>query len=143
MAKKKNWFDNTELLKYADELDRVAGTMGLIQATEAAMKAAKTEINNDVTNDMQPGNLPAKGRYSTGKTLDSLDRDMTVKWDGNIATLPLGFDMDKSGITSILLMNGTPKMQPVKGLKNDLTAKASKKIRAAEEKAILDVLKGL
>ncbi|MGN0989657.1 MAG: hypothetical protein ACI4N6_05050, partial [Eubacteriales bacterium] len=117
MAKKKNWFDNTELLKYADELDRVAGTMGLIQATEAAMKAAKTEINNDVTNDMQPGNLPAKGRYSTGKTLESLDRDMTVKWDGNIATLPLGFDMEKSGITSILLMNGTPKMQPVNGLK--------------------------
>lgn len=141
MAKKKNGFDTTALLKYAERLDELGGTDALQRAAKAGMITAKREINKLVDAAMQKGNLPAGGKYSTGATKESLDESMTVEWSGNVGSLPVGFDMSKSGITHILLMHGTPKMAPVAGLKEAIYGKTAKATaRKAQEEAIQKVL---
>lgn len=142
--KKKNGFDTTALQKYADKLEQLGGSDALKRATDAGMAQAKLEINKQISAAMQPGNLPAGGKYSTGDTRESINRSMDAKWDGNIATLPVGFDMDKSGITSILLMYGTPKMKPAAGLYDAIYGKsAQSKARKAQEEAIKKVIERL
>lgn len=147
MAKRKsrkNGFDTSALLKYADRLEELGGTDALKRATEAGMAVAKQEINKDITAAMQTSNLPAGGKYSTGDTIQSLDKGMSPAWEGNLATLPLGFDMNESGLTHIFLMHGTPKMKPVAGLKEALYGKtAQRKARKAQEAAIQKVIKRL
>lgn len=144
MAKKKNGFDTTALLKYAERLDELGGTDALKRATEAGMKTAKREIDKQINVAMQTSNLPAGGKYSTGDTRESLDESMAVEWSGNVGSLPIGFDMSKSGITHILLMHGTPKMAPVAGLKEAIYGKTAKaKARKAQEEAIQKVLERL
>jgi hypothetical protein len=144
MAKKKNGFDTTALLKYAERLDELGGSDALKRATAAGMAEAKKEINRQVTAAMQTSNLPAGGKYSTGDTLDSLDQKLDASWHGNVASLPVGFDMSKSGITSILLMHGTPKMRPVTGLKDALYGKKGKAAaRKAQEEAVQKIIEGL
>lgn len=144
MAKKKNGFDTSALLKYADQLEALGGSDALKRATQAGMATAKQEINRQIRTAMQPGNLPAGGKYSTGDTLESLDKNMHAKWEGNVATLPLGFDMNKSGITSIMLLYGTPKMRPVAGLHDALYGKTAKaKARKAQEEAMQKVIERL
>ena len=142
--KKKNGFDTTMLEKYAEQLEDLGGTAALKRATEAGMAQAKVAINKQISAAMQPGNLPAGGKYSTGDTRESINETMTPEWAGNIATLPVGFDMSKSGITSILLMYGTPKMQPAAGLYDAVYGKAGRSAaRKAQEEAIKKVLERL
>lgn len=141
MAKQKNGFDASVLMKYADELDAAGGSDAIMRATQAAMISAKAEVNKDIRNAMQPGNLPAGGEYSAGDTLESLDTSMAVKWEGNTASLPVGFDMSKSGITSILLMYGTPKMEPARGLREAVYGESTRrKVRQEMEIAVKKVL---
>lgn len=142
--KKKNGFDTTMLQKYADQLEQLGGSNALKRATEAGMAQAKLEINKQISAAMQPGNLPAGGKYSTGETVGSISKATTPEWTGNIATLPVGFDMSKSGITSILLMYGTPKMKPAAGLYDAIYGKAAQsKARKAQEAAIKTVIERL
>lgn len=144
MAKKKNGFDTSALLKYADQLDAVGGSAALKRATEAGMAQAKATINRHVTASMQTGNLPAGGKYSTGLTLDSLHKSMAASWSGNTAEMSLGFAMNISGITSIMLLYGTPKMKPVDGLYDAIYGKTGRtEARKAQEEAIKTVLERL
>lgn len=145
MAKrKKNGFDISALTKYAEQLDALGGSDALKRAAQAGMIEAKQEINRQVTTAMQPGNLPAGGKYSTGDTLQSLSKDLRVNWQGNIGELGVGFDMSQSGITSIMLLHGTPKMRPVAGLQDALTGKKGRAAaRKAQEAAMRKVLERL
>lgn len=144
MAKKKNGFDASVLAKYAEELEAAGGHAAIERATEAAMISAKMLINNEIRNAMQPGNLPAGGEYSEGDTLESLDTTTAVKWEGNTASLRLGFDMSESGITSILLMYGTPKMKPANGLREAVYGESARRTaRQEQETAIKKVLERL
>lgn len=143
MARKsrKNGFDTSMPQRYADQLEAAAGTDALRRAAQAGMAAAKVEINRQLTAAVQASNLPAGGKYSTGDTLESIDKTMTAAWSGNIATMPLGFDMSKSGLASIMLMYGTPKMAPAPGLHEALYGTASmRRARKEQEAAILKVL---
>ncbi len=128
--RRKNGFDTTALVKYADELEKLGGTAAVKQAVEGGMKATKQKVNPQIKAAMQAGNLPAGGAYSTGATMSQLNTDFTVDWVGNMASLKLGFNLSGGGITSIFLMYGTPKMQPAAGLRAALVdnpAKISKK----------------
>ena len=135
--KKKNGFDTSALEKYAERLEAAGGHDAIKRAVNEGMAATKREINNKITKLMQPSNLPAGGKYSTGDTLDSLDKSEAVKWDGNIAELPLGFDMSKSGLSSIMLMHGTPTMAPVKGLKEAIKGQGAKRSAMREQEAAM------
>ena len=100
------------------KLDKLAGSSATAKAVEEALIDSKEYVNNNIDKAITSGNLPAKGKYSTGHTKKSINRDSNVEWQGQTATIKVGFDFKKSGTTSIFLMYGTPKMKPAKGLKN-------------------------
>lgn len=134
MAKKKAWFDNKALIEYGNQLDELAGGSALKRAVAGSMTQSKVAINKEITATMSKSNLPAGGKYSTGETLRSLDKTTKVEWDGNVASLPLGFDFNKGGLTSVFLMHGTPTMAPVPGLYETVKGKKAQSIARAETK---------
>lgn len=140
MAKRKNGFDTTALAKYAEQLEAAGGPAAVKRAVEDGMIATKQKVNPLVTTAMQPGNLPAGGKYSTGGTMEKLNTDLTVNWDGNTASLKLGFDLTGDGLTSIFLMYGTPKMQPAAGLREALQENPRKISRKEMQAAIKNIL---
>lgn len=102
--------------EYMAKLDEVGGSAAMKRGVESALKASKQHVNPLINTAMSPSNLPAGGKYSQGGTKESLDTDMTVYWEGMTAHVKVGFDFKQSGLKSIVLMHGTPKMQPVAGL---------------------------
>lgn len=96
------------------KLDEVGGSNAMKRGTEAALKASKQYVNPLIEQAMN--SLPAGGRYSTGATKKSIDKDMAVEWNGMTASIKVGFNFKESGLTSIFLMYGTPKHDPVTGL---------------------------
>lgn len=118
-------------------IDKVAGESGLKQATEDALKASKQYVDNKVDSVMVKGNMPARGRYWTGETKKSLNKDMTVKWQGFTGEIEIGFDLEKSGLVSIYLMYGTPRMSKVDALYDAFYGKKTKaEIRKIQKEAI-------
>lgn len=141
--KKKNGFDTKALEKYAERLEAAGGTAAIKRATSAAMIQAKLTINQEILKAIQASNLPAHGKYSQGGTRDSLSRSTSVDWSGNIAELPLGFNLSED-ITSIFLMYGTPKMPPVNGLYAAMYGPAAQRAaKKKQEEAVKTILERL
>lgn len=131
-------FDGWE--NYMAKLDELGGSKAMIRGVEGALRASKQYVNPLIESSM--AKLPAGGRYSSGNTKKSIDRDMSVEWQGMTATIKVGFDFSKSGVTSIFLMYGTPKMKPVAGLKNAVYgSKTQKEIATIQEEALMKVIK--
>ena len=131
--------------EYMAKLDEVGGAKAMRRGVESALIESKKYVNPLIEKAM--GNLPASGRYSTGRTKESIDEEMTVDWQGMTASIKVGFDFKKSGMTSIFLMYGTPKMSPVNGLKAAIygskTQKELANVQAEElEKVIERIMEG-
>lgn len=123
--------------EYMAKLDKLAGGETTKRAVEQALVESKKIMNKKIESAMQTSNLPAKGKYSTGRTLQSLDRSENVTWSGDTAEIPVGFNMEESGLTSVFLMYGTPTMKPVRGLKSAIYGSAVKKEIAAKQEEII------
>lgn len=95
-----------------EKIDKVAGDEGMKHAVEDGLKASKQHVNAKIKPVMTKSNLPAHGDYSHGGTLDSLDKNFSVDWNGPTAEIKVGFDFSKSGLKSIFLMHGTPRHKP-------------------------------
>lgn len=143
MARRKNGFDITALEKYADQLQEAGGMAAVKRAVQGGMLATKKQVNAEVTTAMQSGNLPAGGKYSTGDTMGHLNEEMTVDWEGNMARLKLGFNMEGGGITSIFLMYGTPRHAPASGLREVLKEHPKKISRKKMQEACVKILERL
>lgn len=144
MARKRYGFDNSALEKYGERLDELGGTDALKRATQAGMAAAKAEVNKNIKEAMQPRNLPAGGAYSTGETLAALNTEMAVKWSGNMAEMPIGFNLYAGGMASVFLITGTPRMAPAYGLWEAFYGKQEQRVvRKEMEKAVKKVLERL
>lgn len=133
--------------EYMAKLDEVGGSAAMKKGVEEALIASKKHVTPLVEAAMAVSNLPAKGEYATGITKDSIDKEMKVYYDGITAFIKVGFDFDKAGLTSIFLMYGTPRMQPVKGLKSAIygskTQKQIGEIQAeALNKVIAEIMEG-
>lgn len=113
---------------YMAKLDELGSTQAMKRATEAALKASKEYVNPLIEQAMNK--LPAGGKYSTGDTKKSIDDDMDVTWQGLTGEIKIGFDFNKSGLKSIFLMYGTPRMKPVTGLKAAIYGNKTKKALA-------------
>lgn len=108
-------------------IDKVAGEEGLKKATESALKSSKNYVNQQANALMVKSNMPARGKYwRDGETKAALRKDMTVKWSGFTGEIKIGFDLEKSGLKSIFLMYGTPRMNPVPGLKDAFYGRKTK-----------------
>lgn len=131
--------------EYMDNLRKLGGTTAMRKGVEAGLKASKEHVNGKIEKAMSQ--LPAGGKYSKGRTVRSIDTDVNVKWEASTGEIKIGFDLKKSGLTSIFLMYGTPRMKPVKGLYEaiygDDTQKEIAEIQQKEvEKVIKDVMGG-
>ena len=143
MAKRKNGFDTTALKKYADQLEAAGGSAAVKRAVEGGMKATKAQVNPKVLGAIAPGNLPAGGRYSTGGTRAHLNEEMTVDWEGTLARMKLGFNLEGDGLASIFLMYGTPHHAPAAGLREALREEPRKISRKEMAKACKKILERL
>lgn len=121
-------------------LDELGGTNAMKRGVESSLKASKIYVNPQIEKAMNK--LPAGGRYSTGGTKSSIDKDMIVEWRGYVGEIKVGFDFKKSGLKSIFLMYGTPRMSPVRGLKAAIYgAKTKKEIAKIQDEALNKVIK--
>lgn len=81
------------------------------KATADALQQAAEKIRDDTLDALNPANLPAHGQYSTGVTRKSVAEVEPAKWEGTVASVPVGFDFSKPGAGGFLI-TGTPKMKP-------------------------------
>lgn len=127
--------------EYMSKLDELGGSNAMKRGVESALKSSKAYVNPLINTAMSSANLPAGGKYSKGGTKASIDTDMTVEWEGMTASIKVGFDFKESGLKSIFLMYGTPKMPPVAGLKNAIySAKTKKQIAKIQAEALDKVI---
>lgn len=125
-------------------LEKVQGD--LKTTTEKALKASKQRVNEELRKVTIPANYPAHGKYSTGKTVQSIDNDMSVTWEGTTASIKVGYDMQISGMTSIFLMYGTPRHKPpmkaVRKMYNAIYgAKMKKEVAEIQREVFVKVIK--
>lgn len=125
-------------------LEKVQGD--LKTTTEKALKASKQRVNEELRKVTIPANYPAHGKYSTGKTAQSIDTDMSVTWEGTTASIKVGYDMQISGMTSIFLMYGTPRHKPpmkaVRKMYNAIYgAKMKKEVAEIQREVFVKVIK--
>ena len=140
MARKKIGLQFNGWEDYLAKLDELGGSQVMKKGVEEALIESKKHVNPLIEQSMSK--LPAKGKYSTGNTKKSIDNEMKVDWEGLTGYIKVGFDFSKSGVTSVFLMYGTPKMKPVSGLKSAIYgAKTQKEIAEIQEKVLSDVIK--
>lgn len=124
------------------KLDELGGTDLMKKGVEKALKESKKHITPKIEQAIT--HLPAGGKYSTGVTKKSIDTDTAVEWSGLTASIKVGFDFSESGLTSIFLMYGTPRMRPVSGLKNAIYgAKNQKEIAEIQERVMWEIITGV
>lgn len=101
-----------ELLKRVDEFG------GSVEKTaELVLKKAAVAVQNDTVLALSDKDLPAKGKYSTGRTLKSVIHFSKPEWNGTVVSVPVGFDFEKPGAGGFLIsgrraINGTPRVKP-------------------------------
>lgn len=117
------------------KLDGLQGD--LKKVTEDSLKASHKVVTERLKKAIRKNNLPQKGKYSTGLTEKNLRTEADVEWEGTVARVKVGFDLSKS-LTSIFLMYGTPRHDPVAGMKAAIYGKASIKEREELQKEIFD-----
>lgn len=116
-------------------LERIKRAGGNIE--QAAEKALK-ESAEPFYDDLQAG---IKEYHDTGDTELSL-RTTNVKWEGNVATLKVGFDMKKGGLPALFIEYGTPKQKPRPFIRPAIT-RNKPKARKIQQKVLSDILKEL
>ena len=128
--------------EYMAKLDKIGGSDAMKRGVEGALKASKQYVNPLIESAMAESNLPAGAKYSHGGTKQSIDKDMTVEWSAFTGEIKVGFDFKKSGLKSIFLMYGTPKMSPVAGLKDAVYGgKTQRQIAKIQGEALDKVVK--
>lgn len=114
-------------------------------AVDKALKASKQYVTSLLEKDTIKPNFPHQGTYSIGNLKNSIDRDYNVKWQGSNAYIKAGYDLKKSGLTSILMIRGAPRkrppMQKARKIKEDIYgAKTKRKITEIQEETILKII---
>lgn len=142
MARKRNRislnFEGFEELYY--KLDSLQGD--LKKVTEEALIKSHQVVTPKIEKCMSK--LPAKGKYSTGETKASIRKVEKVEWEGMKAYIPVGFEFEKSGMKSIFLIYGTPRMKPVSGLKSAIYgSKTQKEVGAVQEEVLQKAIREL
>lgn len=111
---------------FEEVIERLSKLDGDVKTTtERALKETHRIVTQKAEAAMQLENLPAKGEYSSGDTLESLKREANVEWAGTLAEVPVGFSIREGGIASIFMMYGTPEYMKNQKLYNAIWGKAT------------------
>lgn len=101
-------FDN-----YLEKLRELDADLKPIVAN--ALEQAADDPTADTIDAMKDRYMPAKGKYSSGQTKETVIKNPKVSWSATIASIGIGFDRTKPGVGT-LLITGTPRMKPNKKL---------------------------
>lgn len=108
---------------------------------EEMLIESKQAVTQNLEKDTIKQNFPAKGIYSVGTLKESIDRTDTVDWKGMTAEIKVGYDMNISGMESVYLLYGTPKMNKAQKLYNDIYGSRTKKLIAEiQQKKLNEIL---
>lgn len=123
---KRNGFylDWSQFAEFAEDLDALGADLQRI-FDDIMEQSAKT-LQDDTFEAMDAKNLPAKGKYSQGKTKQAIERNPRVKWSGTRGDVGFGFDKTKVNAGSYLI-TGTPRMTPNYALEDIFVRKKYKK----------------
>lgn len=77
--------------------------------TRSAVNKALIETHKIVTEKAEAAIEPHR---RTGATEASLRREAVPEWNGDVASIKVGFDIENGGLPSIFLMYGTPHIKP-------------------------------
>lgn len=127
------------------EIDGMGGDMQ--RAVDGALKQTKSFVTGQLEQEI--------GKHRrTGRTEASLDKDMSVEWDGTTASIDVGFHIRDGGLASVFLMYGTPRHGPVgkrgghPGTEQDRAlydaiygSRTKRQIKKLQEEAVRKVLK--
>lgn len=106
-------FDTSGFDEMVRKYERAGGD--LKEIVEKSLKLASEKIAKDTEAGMEKANLPAHGKYSTGKTADTIVRNPEVNWTGTTASIGVGFGFNKPSAAGYLI-TGTPRMKRDKKL---------------------------
>lgn len=111
------------------------------EAAGVMLRESKKVVTDALVRDTAKENYPAQGKYSRGQLAASIDRDDSIVWDGYTAEVKIGYDFDKSGMESIMLLYGTPRMKKAAKLYNDIYgSKVRKQIAEIQQKKLDEIL---
>lgn len=140
MSKNKIGLQFTGFKEMTEKLDNIGGD--LKKTSENALLAGKTFVAKNIVRDVKKSNYPAHGKYSSGATRHSIDTDKNIEWQGSVASIPVGFDFEKSGMTSIFLMYGTPKMAKVQSIYDTIYGKKTQsEIKKIQKEIFTEAIK--
>lgn len=130
---KNNGLDFSELNRFQEKFEKRA--KDIKPYVDKSLVESHSHITQNVEGHAQKSYYPAKGKYSSGDTRESIYKNSRVTWVGDtFATVDVGFDYSKS-VVPLFLMYGTPRMRPVLELYNDFfSAQARKEIREIQRK---------
>ena len=114
MAKNRIGLQFSGFAEMAARLDELQGD--LQRTTEEALIKSKEAVTAKLLEATNKANYPAQGKYSTRRTRQYIDTTQNVTWQDTTAEINVGFDLEKSGLTSIYLMYGTPRMAKVQAI---------------------------
>ena len=131
--------DFEDCLDFGAKIDELAGGEAVKRAVENALKATDAYVTAEV--DKAVASSPYNFNR-TGTTKKSIDRDMSIEWEGSRAYAKAGFNISDGGLPSIFLMYGTPKIAPDTNLKNAVKGegKHKKKIKEIQEEVFTKVI---
>ncbi len=118
MARNKLRLDFKGFEEYAARLDELGGDLKAV--TEKALKESHTFVTPKIKAAM------AKHNRTGGTSRAILDKSPVV-WDGAVASIDVGFDIQSGGMPSIFLMYGTPRVKPDRDLYNAIYGNKTKK----------------
>lgn len=118
------YLDWSQFAEFAEDLDALGADLQRI-FDDIMEQSAKT-LQDDTFEAMDAKNLPAKGKYSQGKTKQAIERNPRVKWSGTRGDVGFGFDKTKVNAGSYLI-TGTPRMTPNYALEDIFVRKKYKK----------------
>lgn len=95
---------------FDEAIARLTKLEGNVKGTaEKALKESHKNITQKAEEAIQKPNLPQKGKYSKGDTLESLYKEPKVEWEGTLASVKTGFSISNGGLASIFMIYGTPR----------------------------------
>ena len=119
----------------AEKLDRAGGDIR--KAVEQCLNESAKLVNSQLHAEM-------KRHYRTGRTEASIMDNSPVEWNGPIGSINVGFDLTTTGLPSIFLMYGTPKIAKDQKLYNAVYGTATKrKVAELQERIFNQALANL
>lgn len=136
MAKKRFQVNFEGFAELAEQYDKMGADIN--QGVEEALKATHQLLTPAIEEAMRP-------HKRTGNTAESIVKEGKVTWNGNTASINVGFDFHQGGLTSIFLMYetkiyGTPRNKPAdKKLYNAAKGEGQykKKIKEMQKEAFI------